>query len=60
MTKKERRDLIRSLKKELKVQQAVILESIECETMTPAEFAYYKRGIGDAMKLCIDILTEEE
>ena len=41
MTQKERRDLIRSLKKEIKAQQAVILESIECETMTPAEFANY-------------------
>lgn len=60
MTQKERRDLIRSLKKEIKAQQAVILESIECETMTPAEFAYYKRGVGDGMNLCIDILMEEE
>lgn len=60
MTKKERRDLIRLLKREIKAQQAVILESIECETMTPAESAYYKRGLGDGMKLCIDILTEEE
>ena len=60
MTQKERRGLIRLLKKEIKAQEAVILESIECKTMTPAEFAYYKRGIGDGMKLCIDILTEEE
>lgn len=60
MTQREKRDLIRSLKEEIKAQQAVILESIECETMTPLELAYYKRGIGDGMKLCIDILTEEE
>lgn len=60
MTQREKRDLIRSLKKEIKAQMPIILNSIECPTMSPAEFAYYKRGIGDGMKLCIDILTEEE
>ena len=60
MTQREKRDFIRSLKKEIKAQQAVVLDSIECTTMSPAEIAYYKRGIGDGMELCIDILTEEE
>lgn len=60
MKQREKRDLIRSLKKEIKAQQAVVLESIGCETMTPVEFAYYKQGVADGMKLCIDILTEEE
>lgn len=39
MTQREKRDLIRSLKKEIKAQQTIILESIECKTMTPAEVA---------------------
>ena len=60
MTKREQRDLIRSLKKEIKAQQAVILESIECKTMTPEQIAYFRSGVQKGIEVCIDILTEEE
>ena len=60
MTKQEKRDLIRSLKKEIKAQMSIILESIKCNTMTPEQFAYFRSGVGKGMEACIDILTEEE
>ena len=60
MTKQEKRDLIRLLKKEIKTQIPIVLESIKCKTMTNAELAYFKSGVGKGMELCINILTEEE
>ena len=60
MTQREKRDLIRSLKREIKTQIPIILESIECKTMTPEQLAYFKSGIGKGMEASIDILTEEE
>lgn len=60
MTQKERRDLIRSLKKEIKAQMPIILESIKCDTMTPEQLAYFRSGVGKGMEVSVDILTEEE
>lgn len=60
MTQKEKKDIIISLKKEIKTQKPIILESIKCDTMTDVELAYYKRGIEDGMKLFIDILSDEQ
>lgn len=60
MTQKERRDLIRSLKKEIKAQMPIILNSIECPTMTPEQIAYFRSGVQKGIEVCIDILTEEE
>lgn len=60
MTQREKRDLIRSLKKEIKTQMKEVLNSIESPTMSKETFAYYKCGIEQGMKVCIDILTEEE
>lgn len=60
MTQKERRALIRSLKKEIKTQMPIILDSIKCDTMTPEQIAYFRSGVGKGIEVCIDILTEEE
>lgn len=60
MTKREKRDLIRSLKKEIRTQMNEILNSMEAPTMSKEAFAYYKCGIEQGIKVCIDILTEEE
>lgn len=60
MTKREKRDLIRSLKKEIKTQLPIILNSIECPTMTSEQIAYFKSGVGRGIEVCLDILTEEE
>lgn len=60
MTQKERRDLIRSLKCEIKTQMPIILDSIKCDTMTPEQIAYFRSGVGKGIEVCIDILTEEE
>lgn len=60
MTQREKRDLIRSLKKEIKAQMPIILDSIRCETMTPEQMAYFRSGVGKGMEACVDILTEEE
>lgn len=60
MTQKERRDLIRSLKKEIKAQMPIILNSIEAPTMTPEQIAYFRSGVQKGIEVCIDILTEEE
>ena len=45
MTKREQRDLIRSLKKEIKAQMPIILNSIECPTMSPEQIAYFRSGV---------------
>ena len=37
-----------------------ILNSMEAPTMSKEAFAYYKCGIEQGIKVCIDILTEEE
>lgn len=60
MTQREKRDLIRSLKKEIKAQIPIILDSIKCDTMTPEQIAYFRSGVGKGMEVCIDILSEEE
>lgn len=60
MTQREKRDLIRSLKKEIKTQTPIILDSIKCDTMTPEQMAYFKSGVGKGIKVCVDILSEEE
>lgn len=60
MTKQEKRDLIRSLKKEIKTQMPIILESIKCDTMTPEQLAYFRSGVCKGMEVSVDILTEEE
>lgn len=60
MTNREKRDLIRSLKKEIKAQMSIVLNSIECPTMTPEQIAYFRSGVGKGFEICIDILTEEE
>lgn len=60
MTQKERRDLIRSLKKEIKAQMPIILNSIKCPTMSPEQIAYFRSGVRKGIEVCIDILTEEE
>lgn len=60
MTQREKRDLIRSLKKEIKAQMPIILDSIQCNTMTPEQIAYFRSGVGKGMEVCIDILSEEE
>lgn len=60
MTKQEKRDLIRSLKKEIKTQMPFILGSIKCDTMTPEQLAYFRSGVCKGMEVCVDILTEEE
>ena len=60
MTKREQRDLIRSLKKEIKAQMPILLNSIECPTMTPEQIAYFRSGVRKGIEVCIDILTEED
>lgn len=60
MTQREKRDLIRLLKKEIRVQMNEILNSMEAPTMSKEDFAYYKCGFEQGIKVCIDILTEEE
>ena len=60
MKQKERKDLIRSLKKEIKAQMPIILDSIKCGTMTPEQLAYFRSGVGKGIEVCIDILTDEE
>lgn len=60
MTQRERRDLIRLLKKEIRTQMNEILNSMEAPTMSKEAFAYYKCGVEQGIKVCIDILTEEE
>ena len=60
MTKREQRDLIRPLKKEIKAQMPIILNNIECPTMSPEQIAYFRSGVQKVIEVCIDILTEEE
>lgn len=60
MTQKERRTLISELKKEIKKQMTIILDSMEAPTMSKEEFAYYKCGVEQGIKVCIEILTEEQ
>lgn len=60
MIKKEKKALIAELKKEIKTQMTLILDSMEAPTMSKVEFEYYKAGVKQGIKVCLDILTEEQ
>ena len=60
MTQREKRDLIRILKKGIKIRIPIILDSIRSDSMTPEQLAYFRSGVGKGMSVCIDILSEEE
>ena len=59
MTKSERYDLIKQLEDEIKKQIPIVIDSIECSTMTAVELKYFKEGVEKGMRLSIDILRDE-
>ena len=59
MTQKEKNEIIKALENEIKSQMPVVLNSIECDTMSNEQLHYFASGIERGMKLCIDILKEE-
>lgn len=60
MTKNETNNLISSLIKEIKNQNKVILDSIQCESMTEEQLHYFKQGLKFGLMTAIDILKEEK
>lgn len=60
MTKNETNNLISSLIKEIKNQNKVILDSIQCQSMTEEQLHYFKQGLKIGLMSAIDILKEEK
>lgn len=60
MTKNETNNLISSLIEEIKQQNRVILDSIQCESMTEEQLHYFKQGLKYGLMSAIDILKEEK
>ena len=60
MTKNETNNLISSLIKEIKNQNKIILDSIQCESMTEEQLHYFKQGLKFGLMGAIDILKEEK
>ena len=60
MTKNETNKLISSLIKEIKNQNKVILDSIQCDSMTEEQLHYFKQGLKFGLTTAIDILKEEK
>ena len=60
MTKNETNNLISSLIKEIKNQNKVILDSIQCHSMTEEQLHYFKQGLKIGLMSAIDILKEEK
>lgn len=60
MTKNETNNLISSLIEEIKKQNRVILDSIQCESMTDEQLHYFKQGLKYGLMSAIDILKEEK
>lgn len=60
MTKNETNNLISSLIEEIKKQNRVILDSIQCESMTEEQLHYFKQGLKYGLMSAIDILKEEK
>lgn len=60
MTKNETNNLISSLIEEIKRQNRVILDSIQCESMTDEQLHYFKQGLKYGLMSAIDILKEEK
>lgn len=60
MTKNETNKLISSLIKEIKIQNKIILDSVQCESMTEEQLHYFKQGLKFGLMTAIDILKEEK
>lgn len=60
MTKNETNNLISSLIEEIKKQNRVILNSVQCESMTEEQLHYFKQGLKYGLMSAIDILKEEK
>ena len=60
MTKNETNNLISSLIEEIKQQNRVILDSIQCESMTEEQLHYFKQGLKYGLMSAIDIIKEEK
>lgn len=60
MTKNETNNLISSLIEEIKKQNRVILDSVQCESMTDEQLHYFKQGLKYGLMSAIDILKEEK
>lgn len=60
MTKNETNNLISSLIKEIKTQNKIILDSIQCQSMTEEQLHYFKQGLKLGLMSAIDILKEEK
>ena len=59
MTQKEKKEVIKSLFNEIKMQKALIMDTLVSDTMDETSFKYYKQGLGDGINIVIDILKEE-
>lgn len=59
MTKSERNSVIKAMEDEIKKQLPIIIESIQCDTMTVVEQNYFKSGVELGLKTAINILREE-
>ena len=60
MTRKEYKEVISNLIKEIKIQKKVIMDSVQSPNMTEIELNYYKAGLENGIDVVIDILKEEK
>lgn len=60
MNKKEYKEVISKLIKEIKIQKKVIMDSVQSPNMTEIELNYYKSGLENGIDVVIDILKEEK
>lgn len=59
MTQKERKEVIKSLINEIKMQKSLMMDTLVSDTMDEISFKYYKQGLGDGINIVIDTLKEE-
>ena len=59
MTQKEKKEVIKSLINEIKMQKSLMMDTLVSDTMDETSFKYYKQGFGDGISIVIDILKEE-
>lgn len=59
MTQKEKKEVTKSLINEIKMQKALIMDTLVSDTMDETSFKYYKQGLGDGINIVIDIIKEE-
>ena len=56
MTQKEKKEVVKSLVNEIKMQKSLMMDTLVSDTMDDASFKYYKQGFGDGINIFFSFL----